>query len=155
IRFMVDGAVSAGVVPMGLQFNTGSSWGGIERMRITSGGNVGIGTDSPAYLLDIFGSSSTPLRVRDSSSREYISTATHTGAYGVAPLVNLAGGRLIVDSNSPFGGNDTVLRRTINSFIIPPSDYAPYPGMFIISQPNGTSILFVDQATNGNIGVGT
>lgn len=40
---MVDGAVSAGVVPQALVFKTGNDTTPVERMRIDSSGNVGIG----------------------------------------------------------------------------------------------------------------
>ena len=43
--------------------------GGAERMRITSGGNVGIGTSSPANLLHLAGTSATPsLRLSSSAN---------------------------------------------------------------------------------------
>ena len=52
----VDGTVSPGVVPGGLRFQTADATGTlIERMRVTSTGNVGIGTITPAYNLDVTG----------------------------------------------------------------------------------------------------
>jgi hypothetical protein len=38
-----------------------------ERMRITSAGNVGIGTSSPSYLLDVINGSNPSLRVRNAA----------------------------------------------------------------------------------------
>jgi len=58
IKFFVDGAVSPGVVPTAVQFFSGNSGGGVERMRISSSGNVGIGTIAPNYSLEIQGSAS-------------------------------------------------------------------------------------------------
>src|SRR6185503_8544577 len=54
--FTVDGPVSAGNAPMAVRFTSGAT-SEIERMRITSAGNVGIGTatPNPAYLLDVAG----------------------------------------------------------------------------------------------------
>lgn len=52
---IIDGAVSAGVVPMALTFRTGASGTPTERLRISSAGNVGIGTSSPGAKLDING----------------------------------------------------------------------------------------------------
>lgn len=49
-----------------LVFGTGGGAGITERMRITSAGNVGIGTTSPSYKLEISGSATTDLRIVDS-----------------------------------------------------------------------------------------
>lgn len=136
-------------------FGTVSAGNFVERMTIMDLGNVGIGLTNPSYLLDVSGSTNTPFRVRDSSSREYFSTTTHTGAYGTSAVVNLGGGRLIVDTEGPDGSNNTVIRRVINSIIFPASDYAAYPGALIVRQLNGENILFVDQNTNGKVGIGT
>jgi hypothetical protein len=249
LRFIVDGAVSAGNVPMGMQFLTGTNGSGVERMRITSAGNfgigtaapgvvngvnfapyipvhiqaqgtgvasllvdsaspssgfvlndssqtvdnrmwsisqaagggkltfathtdagtasnrvvidragnMGVGTTTPGFLLDVSGSASTPLRVRDSSGREYISTSIRTGpvATWTWPIVSLSGGRLIVDSTSPDGGNDTIVRRVVNSLIFNPSDHPTLPGAFMVRQVGGNAALFIDQNANGNVGIGT
>lgn len=54
VRFSIDGPVSTNFVPMALQIWTGTN-GGSERLRVTSGGDVGIGTGAPAAKLHVVG----------------------------------------------------------------------------------------------------
>jgi fibronectin-binding autotransporter adhesin len=53
IMGVVNGTVATNSIPTDITFNTGVTTGGTEKMRITSGGNVGIGTTGPGYPLDI------------------------------------------------------------------------------------------------------
>lgn len=54
IMVYADGTVTAGAVPGSMTFNTASSAGTLlERMRINSSGNVGIGTSVPASALHV------------------------------------------------------------------------------------------------------
>jgi hypothetical protein len=145
-------------VPTSLEFHTGATAnGGVERMRVTSAGNVGIGTAAPTFLLDVSGSANTPFRVRDTTGREYFSTGTRTGpvATWVAQVVSIAGARLIVDSTTPDGNNDTLIRRAVNSMIFNPADHPTLPGAFGVRQVGGVYGLFVSQYANGNVGIGT
>jgi hypothetical protein len=136
---------------------SGTSFAPAERMRISPAGNVGVGTTAPTFLLDVMGSTNTPFRVRDAAGREYFSTGTRTGPVPtwVAPVASIAGGRLIVDSTTPDGNNDTLIRRFVNSMIFNPSDHPTLPGALIVRQVGGYAGLFVDQQTNGNVGIGT
>ncbi|HJQ35968.1 MAG TPA: hypothetical protein VKB93_02405 [Thermoanaerobaculia bacterium] len=56
IRGNVDGPVSSNNVPTGLMFTTGVTGSGVERMRITSAGKIGIGIPAPTVELDVLGS---------------------------------------------------------------------------------------------------
>lgn len=51
----VNGTVSGSTIPTDLMFGTASSTTPIERMRIDSNGNVGIGMSNPKMMLDILG----------------------------------------------------------------------------------------------------
>ncbi len=55
ISMTVDGAVSSGVAPQRIVFQTGPTNARIERVRIASGGNVGIGETAPGALLHVDG----------------------------------------------------------------------------------------------------
>jgi serine protease len=56
ISFMVDGPVSPSTVPTAFIVGTGTNYSNkAERMRITSAGNVGIGTPTPAQALEVNG----------------------------------------------------------------------------------------------------
>lgn len=72
IEAFVDGSPAAGDMPGRLVFFTTADGSSslTERMRITSAGNVGIGTSSPGTKLDIFDTSSVIARVRGESTTQ-------------------------------------------------------------------------------------
>lgn len=56
MRMEVEGAVSTGIVPGVVSFHTTNAAGAfLERMRISSAGNVGIGVTSPTQKLEVAG----------------------------------------------------------------------------------------------------
>jgi hypothetical protein len=61
--------------------STNFSLGGLERMRITSAGNVGIGTSAPAALLHVVGGAASGANVINNNLRIGIG-ATGSGAFG-------------------------------------------------------------------------
>ena len=87
----VDGAVSTDNVPARLTFSTSASGANnaTERMRITSAGDVGIGTSSPASKLDVVGditmtgSAWTAYTPTITSSSGSFTTVSATGKYKV------------------------------------------------------------------------
>ena len=91
---IIDGAVSAGVVPMALTFRTGSSGGPTERLRISSAGNVGIGTSTPGAKLDVKGA------VRLSASTFFVtlqgsSSATASATYTLPTAAPTSNGYML------------------------------------------------------------
>jgi hypothetical protein len=84
LRFAIDGPVSANNVPTSLQFYTGvNSAGGVERMRISSAGNVGIGTTNPTSKLHVFSGTDA------ATTMLHFDTGVHGGtAFGVYGTTN-------------------------------------------------------------------
>ena len=123
--------------------------------NVSINGNVGIGTGSPQFLLDVSGSAGKPFRVRDAAGFEYFATGTRTGPWGTTPVTSLSGGRLTVENNGPDGGNETIIRHLVNGIHFYPSEHPDYPGAFAVWQKGGAPGLVVNQNTNGNVGIGT
>ncbi|MFM6928034.1 MAG: tail fiber domain-containing protein, partial [Bdellovibrio sp.] len=115
ISSAVDGTVASGSVPGNLTFFTTSAGNsdGTERMRITSAGNVGIGTVAPAYKLDIGNSAATSqlafngaLVMHQATSNTNIFVGTSTGNTSMTGTYNTAMGNASLASNTT--GTDNV-----------------------------------------------
>jgi hypothetical protein len=120
----------AAYLSFGTRVNNGNP---TERMRITSGGNVGIGSTSPSYILDICTSGVTQARFRGSSTDAAIirlenTTSTQTYGIGAAGSSNLGGApnnsfyvrdetsngvRLAIDSGGRVGIGTTAYRQRL------------------------------------------
>lgn len=95
IDFVVDGAVSAGVMPTSIQLLTGPASTRIERMRITSAGDVGIGGIAPTTKLHVDG----PVRVK-SYAKASLPSAAASGAGAMIYVSDEAGGAVIAFSDA-------------------------------------------------------
>jgi hypothetical protein len=96
IQCQVDGTPGTNDMPGRLVFNTTADGASspTERMRITSAGNVGIGTTSPGALLTVFGTSAPAARVQDATS--FFEFYTNGGT---SVLSNAGAGALIFSNN--------------------------------------------------------
>jgi hypothetical protein len=94
IEFVVDGAVSAGVSPQRIVFGTGAAASRTERMRITSGGDVGIGVTAPSSRLDVDGA----IKVKSYVKTALPSAAT-SGSGAMIYVSNEIGGAVIAFSD--------------------------------------------------------
>jgi len=92
IAGIVNGAVSGGNVPIDLYFSTGATDPGVERMRISSTGNVGIGTASPSSMLEVSGGAI--VSDGQSSSAQCVNFGTgnmQVSSYSSSNTINIGG----------------------------------------------------------------
>src|SRR4051812_21165741 len=85
IHFIVNGTVTQPAAPTDIVFKAGTTGFGLERMRITSAGNVGIGTASPVQRLQIGSNTPTLTATPDAISLG----ATYSSAAGANPKLRL------------------------------------------------------------------
>lgn len=87
IRFVAMN-VGAGAIPTDLAFNTGTSGTGLERMRITNDGRVGIGAPSPDAFFHVRGTTSQWMLVQRGEKRMFIN-ANYYGANVYSQIANV------------------------------------------------------------------
>lgn len=93
IAAIVDGVPGGASVPMSLNFYTGTT-GTAERMRVTSGGDVGIGVTAPTAKLDVDGA----VKVK-SYLKTALPSASASGAGAMVFVSNEIGGAVIAFSD--------------------------------------------------------
>ena len=103
ITFQVNGAVTASSIPTDLLFRTSAS-GAAEKMRLTSGGFLGLGTSAPAAKLDVrvtsLGAGSNTALWSPSGAADANTSYVHYGAGGdwyIRP--GTSAGRVIMTDN--------------------------------------------------------
>lgn len=128
---------------------TGGAGAGFERMRILSGGNVGIGATAPAVKLAVGGNGvnvgSTDLWVENNlhvQGNEWVGGSPNRGRLRVGTAWNYVG--LYAESNSPSNaGNDLVLGASSGVVRIGPGTTAHK-----LLLPASTSFQMIDNAGN-------
>jgi len=161
---------------LNVTFRTGNT--PAERMRITEGGNVGIGTTSPAQKLDVVGKMkiSDDIILAQTNGRIDYDNGVSTGALrfwstngGAERMRITSAGNVGIGTTSPYtpleiSSTDPVIRLNVKSGVADKSNYeirgigaSGYEGIQFraVNDANSvyTSLMMIEQG--GNVGIGT
>jgi hypothetical protein len=153
VEAFADGTVSASAVPSRLTFSTGTTTSGVERMRITSGGNVGIETTSPSQRLTVSGTGA------DSTSGSLGIFNTSSGN-GAVPQIYVQNNSNYYNQQLVWGSGNTgtrfgLIKANLAEITSSSPNFAvgtigAYPLNFITNSVSSMTIL-----SGGNVGIGT
>ncbi|HAT68280.1 MAG TPA: hypothetical protein DCS20_01530, partial [Candidatus Yonathbacteria bacterium] len=159
ISFEVDGTPGANDMPGRIVFSTSAdgAQAPIERMRIKSTGNVGIGTTSPTALLHVYSN-------QNATANSFTLENANSGAFATT-LVNLNNNLGAIGSLSTYGSFNLVYPQFVSRFVVG-SDPDNAGGIDIVSQKTTGDIRLYTGGTattkervrilsNGNVGIGT
>ena len=124
-----------------------SAWG--ERMRISSGGNVGIGTDSPAQLLNIESTGTAKLRYAYSSA---IYGEIGRKSNGVHEWAAYENGAALTFGTSGTNGSTTERMRINSSGNVGIGTLANIDQMLHLEKSAGTTLVKTEVAANSIVG---
>ena len=112
----------------------------VEKLRVTAGGLVGIGTNNPTATLQLFGDSSSSFRISKSGVLAYDHTfdgssytiANNNGSAGIPIIIGTkqSGGetlRILSNGNVGIGTDDTTSKLEINGTVRSNEGYTVYP----------------------------
>ena len=125
IKVEIDGTPASNNIPGRIVFQTGGAAASNERLRITSGGNVGIGTDNPAEKLEVYGNG----RFKATDGSHGIELYPDVGGLGYQRIISFNRTSSAYE-NLSIGVND-----------------------FIVTNGSSTEALHITSA--GNVGIGT
>jgi len=150
----------ASVAELSFSTDSGSDTAPVERMRINSNGNVGIGTSSPASALDVSGTTdSTKFRGRDGSASDPSicpGIDNDTGMY--RPLTNSIGFatsgterfRIMSDGDIRFRQNTTSTPGSSNTTVGLGLEYSTSGAALFISKSDNSPFM-VNRNNNGTV----
>jgi hypothetical protein len=127
-----------------MAFRTSNSGTGGERMRIINDGNVGIGTSSPGYKLDVYTSDQTIARFAGTNSSQIVRFGNTAAAQFTDLIMSVDNGQGEIfrngSANSSYGGASSLNIWNSN-------------GPIAFHPNNTTNAMFLSSA--GNLGIGT